>query len=621
MTAPTMRPLLPRLPSAVLSLLIICLSLFPHPAIPRSSASSGLVSNVDALFRKALEVYLRGSYAEARTEFQALADLRPVHRKSSAATLMLAKSLYKLQEYPLALAAVAQLYEGFPESRYLREGDMVAGDCRFRQGDEASAVDSYGRVLRSEADGRLKARAAGRVGEMVGTRRLTPAQAERLRKDLGSVRFDEISQFGQARWASRAGRDGEASTLAEAFLKGFPDSPFAGAARALVRSLPSRPAGPLAQGYSTSSVPRQRLLKITVICPMSREAGKELGDGASLARELFPPKNVDSLMVAFHDSDDDPVTSVKLVQAAALDPNVVAIIGDLTSRTTVPAAAVANALQTPLVTPTASEDGIASIGACVFQINATPGAQGRKIAESAYERGLRTFAILASVDSYGKHLAEAFAGRVDALGGKIVARQWYSPGTTDFQGQIQRIREVGMAMGGPAATAPDTALSAEAATAPAIDGLLIAAQGPEDVVMTVSQMVASPVAAHLLGGDGWNSPSVGREIGAVSQTILFVSKYFEDPTDDTARRFRESFRSRYGRAPNVASALGYDAMSCVLKGIAEGGITREALRDWLSRGQAFDGATGRVSIPPGERQNTGMYLLTIREGKIVRADQ
>ena len=404
---------------------------------------------------------------------------------------------------------------------------------------------------------------------------------------------------------------------AASFLKAFPDSPFAGEARALMRSAPTSPPA------SVSPVARQRFLKVAVLCPTSRDAGKDLRDGALLAQTLMPTPNVDSLRVVFEDSDDDPVTSVRLVQAFAQDRDVVAIVGDLTSRTTVPAAAVANALQTPMVTPTASEDGIASIGPCVFQINATPGAQGRKIAAAAAERGLRTFAILAASDVYGKHMAEAFAGRVEALGGKVVAREWYTPGTADFQAQIQRIREVGMAMAGtaPSAGAVDTTGSEAALPAPGIDGLLAAAQTPEDVIMTVSQMLTSPVAAHLLGGDGWNSPSVSREIGGVAQGVLFVSKYYEDPSDAAGRRFREAFRARYGRAPNVASALGYDAMACVLRAIAEGGVSRETLRERLAAGQAFDGATGRVTLPPGERQNSGMYVLTIRDGKIVLADQ
>jgi ABC-type branched-subunit amino acid transport system substrate-binding protein len=364
---------------------------------------------------------------------------------------------------------------------------------------------------------------------------------------------------------------------------------------------------------------------VAVLCPVSRDLGRELRDGVLLARDLMPLATGDTLEVVFEDSEDDPVTSVKLAQKLARDRDVVAILGDLTSRSTVPAAAVANASHVPLITPTASEDGIASIGEYVFQINATPGAQGGRIAEQACRAGLKTFAILASLDPYGRHMAEAFAGRVEALGGRVVASEWYAPGTADFQGQVQRLREVGAALAGTAAPggAADTSASGSdtARAVPLLDGLLVAAQSPEDVILIVSQVAPYSLATYLLGGDGWNSPRVSREVGGALENVLFVSKYFEETDDTPARRFREAFRARFSRAPNVASALSYDAMTCVLRAIAAGGNSREALRERLAAGQDFSGATGRVLLAPGERENSGMYVLTIREGRIVPADE
>lgn len=577
---------------------------------------------VEARFQNALDRYTKGEFPQARVDFQALLDLSPRHQRSSAAALMLAKTLYKLQEYNLAIAAVAQLYDGFPESRYLPEGDLVAGDCRFQQGDAGAAADQYARVLRGAGDPRLKARAADRLGELVATGRLSPAQVDRLKRDLTSVRFDEIVQFGQVRWAFRLGKPDLGASRAIAFLRAFPDSPYAGEARALMRTPPEQP--PAAVPFAPVRAGRPARLKVAVLCPISRDLGRELRDGILLARDLMPLVTGDTLNLVFEDSDDDPVTSVKLTQKLAQDRDVVAIVGDLTSRSTVPAAAVANASQVPLITPTASEDGIASIGNYVFQINATPGAQGSKIAEYACHTGLKTFAILASLDPYGKHMAEAFASRVEALGGKVVAREWYTPGTTDFQNPLQRIREIGAALAGTALVggAMDTSAVPSDTTRPVpfTDGLLVAAQSPEDVILIVSQAAPYQVAAYLLGGDGWNSPRVSREVGGVMENVLFVSKYFEDASDAPARRFREAFRARFGRAPNVASALSYDAMTCLLRAIAAGGNSREALRERLAAGQDFSGATGQVLLAPGERENSGMYLLTIREGRIVPAE-
>jgi hypothetical protein len=280
---------------------------------PAQRGRSALRQEVEARFQNALERYREGSYAQARAGFQTLLDLSPRHQRSSAAALMLAKTLYRLREYPLAVAAVAQLYEGFPDSRYLPEGDLIVGDCRFRQEDTGGAVDQYVKVISGAGDVRLKARAADRLGEIVAIGRLSPAQTERLRRDLSPARFDEVVGFGQVRWAFRLGRGDLVDSRAAVFLKAFPDSPYAGEVRALMRTLPER---------SLTAVPLPRLapsggparLKVGILCPVSRELGRELRDGALLARDLMPPATGDTLSVVFEDSQDDPVTSVKLAQ-------------------------------------------------------------------------------------------------------------------------------------------------------------------------------------------------------------------------------------------------------------------------------------------------------------------
>ena len=50
------------------------------------------------------------------------------------------------------------------------------------------------------------------------------------------------------------------------------------------------------------------------------------------------------------------------------------------------------------------------------------------------------------------------------------------------------------------------------------------------------------------------------------------------------------------------------------------GNSREALRERLAEGQDFSGATGQVLLVPGDRENSGMYVLTFREGRIVPAE-
>ena len=606
---------------ATLSLPLI-LGLLLCPGIGVSQVDGSLVFNpkAESGFIKAIDRYQKAEFVEARREFQVLTDLRPTHQRSSASHLMLAKSNYKLQEYNLAVASVAELFDAFPNSRYLPECDLVIGDCRFRQGDVEGAADLYIKVVKGGHDVRLRARAADRLSELVGAKRLSDERINRLKQEIAPLPYDKVIQFGRIRWAFRLGWTDGGESMARAFLKRYPYSSFTAQVASLIRTPPMPPS-------PTASPPGKvkGKAKVGVICPMSRARGRELRDGILLAEETMPLSG-GSLELVFQDSNDDPITSIKRVQKLARDPNVVAIIGDLTSHATVPAAGVANAAKIPLITPTASEDGIASIGAYIFQLNATPGMQGRRIADSAHRIGVKTFAILSSLDTYGRHMAEAFSNRVQSLGGEIIAHERYYPGTGDFRNQILRIREAGEALMEPeeeelepVVGLPDSIVEEPDTlrTITSIEGLLVATQSDEEVILIYSQVAWHRIETQMLGGDGWNSPRVAREIGSVVKEPLFVSKYFEDSGDFQAESFRAAFRKRFGRKPNVISALGYDAMTCILKAMEGGRTSRETIRAKLSGGLDFEGATGRVLFAPGKRKNSGMYILTIEDGMIL----
>ena len=605
-------------------LLVIFGSLFLMQATDALSAPRPVFNSVaETRFQRALDRYNHKDFAPAKVEFQSLLDLSPTHQRSSASALMLAKTKYKLQTYDDAMAEVARLYERFPGSRYLPEGDLVIGDCRFRKGEMVLAVEKFVQVIKGSGDLGLKARAADRLVQMVETGRLGTEEVNRLKRILPPLDYQEVMQFGRIRCASRLGRTEQVSSEARAFLTEFPHSPYLGQVVNTMRAIPTQPSA------SETVRPRPEVggsgrPKLGVICPKDWAEGKELRDGIQLGRDtLTPAVGGGSVELIFEDSGDDPIVAIKKVQKLAQDRDLLAIIGDLTSYSTVPAAGAANAYGIPLIAPTASEDGIASIGNCIFQINATPGMQGRRIAELAIRGGIKTFAVLASRDTYGSHMHDAFAARVEELGGHVLVHEWYIPGTSDFRNQISQIRKVGESLMDPeprpVIQAPDTALAwgDTVGVVRTIGGFLVAAQSPEDVILIISQIVFQRIDTRLLGGDGWNSPRVAREIGDVVRDALFVSKYFEDPGYDVGRRFREAFRGRFGRDPTVAAALGYDAITCVLKAFEAGGATREKLRERLSAGQDFYGATGRVLLNAGERENRGLYTLTFEGGKIV----
>ncbi|MCH2665170.1 ABC transporter substrate-binding protein, partial [bacterium] len=593
----------------------------------------------ESLFQRSLARYIQANFIAARAGFTELVEELPPNQRTSAARLMLGKSYYKLREYNLALAAAIELYETFPYSRYLPEADLLIGDCYFHQGQVYSAATQYARGLTAKASIRLKARAADRLGQMSGAGRLTDRDIDRLRGDFGRQIIDEALTFGKARWPEKLGRPADSEKPLARFLERFPNGYLEPLVR---RQLLSRTKAPeptlvdkIAEPEEVEEDPSKATYRIGIVAPLETPAGRSLRDGILLARERFTLPKGETIGLIFQDSEGSPIRAVKAAERIIENYDVLAIIGALRSEETLPLAAHLSPQKIPLIAPTASEDEIASLP-YVFQMNATPGAQGRRIADYAVrELGLRTLASVSSRDKYGDRLAKEFTARAEELGGEVVVQEWYEPGATDYRGQFNRIRDAGLALHmpniletevdslirngihveppPPVPVDPDTVQQEPVET---VDGLLVGASTYEDVLLITPQVASSQINAQLLGSDGWNYPEVVQDGGSYVNNAIFVAKYNEMSDLESVQDFVNLYRGRFGRDQDTASALGHDAMLAVLEAIAAGGTERPTLQEKLQTLTDIPGATGRITFRPGDRENAWMYLLSIRRGRI-----
>ncbi|MCY3871732.1 MAG: ABC transporter substrate-binding protein [Gemmatimonadetes bacterium] len=581
----------------------------------------------ETLFQRAIAHYIQDKLSDARDGFIELVEQHPPNQRTSAARFMLAKSHYKLKAYDLALTAAIALQHHYPRSRYISETDLIIGDCYFHQHRIYNAATQYARVLTSSADIRLKARAADRLGQLSGSEKLPDSEVEKLKTDFNRAIIDEAIAFGKAHWHIKIGNLEKGNKYLTLFLDHHPNGQLAARARQILMTerTPSQP----------NPEPQNARYKIGVIAPLGTPSGEDLRNGITLARDRNSLASHDQVELIFEDSEGDPIRAARAAKHLVEEREVLAIIGALTSAVTTPIATMLSAQKVPLVAPTASDDGIASLSSYIFQVNATPGAQGRHIAEHAVNKqGLRTLASLAPRDDYGRSIAREFATRAEDLGAEVLIQEWYEPGTTDYRRQFERIRSAGLALQAP----DDLALEIDALilgnihVAPpppvvvdpdtvqlevveALDGILIAG-GAEDILLIAPQFHSALVSSQVLGSDGWNHDEVARDGGNYVDGAIFVAKYYDQSHRESVQNFVNDYRSRFGQEQNIVAALGYDAMLSILHGINAGGTTRDRLREHLETLTDVPGATGQISFGKGHRENAWMYMLTIRNGRI-----
>jgi ABC-type branched-subunit amino acid transport system substrate-binding protein len=274
----------------------------------------------------------------------------------------------------------------------------------------------------------------------------------------------------------------------------------------------------------------------------------------------------------------------------------------------------AQRLKIPILTLTQRE-GITEIGDYVFRNFLTPAMQVRAVVQYARtELGVHRFAILYPDDLYGNEMARLFREEVLRKGGVIRNERSYKTDQTDFTEEI-------LALGGVASVKPGTDASVGPLPKPAPDfQALFIPDAYNRVAMIVPQLAYHDLTGiRLIGTSGWDSPELLKTDTKQLEGAVFVDGFFSGSFRPEVNDFIEEFYTAYGREPDVMEALVYDAADMTVKAvIGNRSGTREAFRQGLLQLNRFPGVTGRTSFPSNRDAEKELFVLMVRDGKIVQ---
>jgi branched-chain amino acid transport system substrate-binding protein len=274
---------------------------------------------------------------------------------------------------------------------------------------------------------------------------------------------------------------------------------------------------------------------------------------------------------------------------------VLAIIGPVFTKTAIPAAIAADDLNTPIVSPTATDERISDLGEYVFQLDSGLQTQADLLARHSMRRmGLSRFAVIHPEDGYGRSLSARFSSEVLNLGGEISAVVGYERGKTDFKDEIEILKE-------------DT-----------VDAIFIPAYS-DDVIMIATQLRYYEVETPLLGANGWKSSTLLGLAREYIEGSVFTAFELDADSAEADRAFSLRYRERYGGDPLRQSAQGFDAGRLIAEAVSTGVDTPGRLRDYLNSRPPSVGASGLVYT--ARNPSTGVVgLYTIRKGRIERVE-
>jgi branched-chain amino acid transport system substrate-binding protein len=314
------------------------------------------------------------------------------------------------------------------------------------------------------------------------------------------------------------------------------------------------------------------------------------------------------------DTKGDFVKAVRLCREVIEEDNVVCVIGPLRSESVVGAAAVAEYSKIPLITPTASKSGLASLGDYVFQLSPSPESKGRSLAEFVMrEQNLQDFVMLIPEEGQNKTEALSFKETVEELGGKVVAIEYYPPGTQSFSPYLRKIKN--MLLGPPSSSLPDEDESFFDQIPVWVDGFFISADQSE-IYDILSQIINLHIYATIIGPEGCGNQQVLEFAQNLDREIIFTSDAFPQNNDPQRQRLLKLYYDQYEKYPDRVSMLGYDSMNLLLS-IFENVSSPEKINDALLRIFDFKGVAGEIHFDP-EGENIYVPIYKLENGWVKR---
>lgn len=270
----------------------------------------------------------------------------------------------------------------------------------------------------------------------------------------------------------------------------------------------------------------------------------------------------------------------------------VAIIGEVASSRSLEAAPICQQNKIPMISPASTNPKVTETGDYIFRVCFIDPFQGAVLAKFMLQRGWTKAAILTDVkQDYAVGLTDFFKDYFTKNGGTIVSSQSYSSGDKDFKAQLTSIRS----------TNPEA---------------ILVAGYYNEAGLIASQARELDIKVPLLGGDGWDSPSLVEVAGDAMEGNFFSNHFSAEDKSPAVQNFLSKFKAKYIESPDAMSALAYDATMLLFDAMKRAGTTESpALRDAIASTSGFAAVTGNITLDATRNATKSAVILQIQNGK------
>ncbi len=617
-------------------------------------------------FLLGMRQYAQRDFKPALLSFQKSIGSYPMNHRITATMMMAAKTQYALKEYTTASALCDSIIVQFPTSLYLEDVFFTRGMCFYNQGNYVRTFAEMEHTFRI-AQQRLNKEHSFKVIEHIAAEFFSVHQVDSAISASSNETIKNLLVVILAEKYFQNGNLDEATLCIERFNHTLSD-----------QSLTFR------IDRLKSRIEKGNLVRIGVLLPLltsssvetrEKKIANEVLEGIQLAvsdyEDRTEPGQV-SVELNIRDSEKDSAKIFSIISEWSDNSAIVAIIGPVFSNETIHAAKIAQEQSIPIISPTATDEGISSIGPFVFQANSTNGARGKTMAQYAVNvLGVKTIAVLGSAVQSSATQADSFIVEAKRLGADIIIDKRYKKGETDLRSSIRAIRVAAsnlrpdylvslkgkmnvaevtrklvslgikfsyidsmIATGGSVNLTPlfgDSAkkiadslkLQTKKATlyvdslnypVTTIDLIYCPISNSNEIGVLTSQLTFYNIKAALLGSGDWNDANELDMNKRYTDGVIFGSDRWIEQHEQTKRIF-SNYAQRYGKQISDNVMFGYDAMTMLIRQFNDSALSREQLADALTKVSDFTGMRNTISLTT-DRVNSSLHILQYKNGAV-----
>ncbi|HEX9205055.1 MAG TPA: ABC transporter substrate-binding protein [Candidatus Deferrimicrobiaceae bacterium] len=344
-------------------------------------------------------------------------------------------------------------------------------------------------------------------------------------------------------------------------------------------------------------------IRIGLITPLSGDVktfGESVRNSFLIAVEEANAKGgVAGMKIAWVVQDDknDATEAANVANLLVSQHRVKAIVGSVTSKTSIPVSDIIQAGKVPTISPTATNPKVTvadgkrkdyMFRACF--IDPFQGAVLAKFAQETLKKKSAAVLYDASND-YSKGIAEVFRDAFRKQGGSVAAFESYGKDDVDFSALLTKVKASGA-------------------------DVLFLPDYYNKVGLIAKQAREKGVKAQLIGPDGWDSPDLVKIAGSAIEGGYFSNHYSPDDKRPEVVAWVKKYKEKHGQVPDALGTLAYDATNMLLEAIRKAGSDDpKKIREALASMKDFQAVSGKSTMDRSGDCIKSAAILKIEGGK------